>query len=190
MRNNIDAWWPFIEKGAEAIVITASGCGSMIKDYGHALAEDTMYSEKAKVISKMTKDLSEVFIQEHSKVKEDILTTAKKKVNVKKRVAFLAPCSLQHGQQIKGTIENMLRDAGFELTRISDSHLCCGSAGTYSLLQPKLSEELLRRKITSIEENNPELIVSANIGCLTQLQSATKKKVIHWAELLEETLSD
>ena len=189
IKQNIDAWWPLIESGAEAIVITASGCGTMIKEYGHLLAEDPMYAHKAKVISDMTKDLCEVFTDEFALLKEKVLEPVKQKQSEPSRVAFHAPCSLQHGQQIKGVVETFLTSAGYTLTTIKDSHLCCGSAGTYSLLQPDLSEKLLDSKIENIEREHPKLIVTANIGCLTQLQGGTKTRVLHWAELLEEALA-
>jgi glycolate oxidase iron-sulfur subunit len=189
IKQNIDAWWPLIEKGAEAIVITASGCGTMVKEYGHLLEDDPVYATKAKAISEMTKDLCEVFTDELTTLKAKVLEPIKRKQTDKCRVAFHAPCSLQHGQQIKGTVENLLTNAGYTLTTIEDSHLCCGSAGTYSLLQPDLSEQLLNRKIENIEREHPKYIVTANIGCLTQLQSGTKTRVLHWAELLEEALN-
>ena len=189
IKQNIDAWWPLIEKGAEAIVITASGCGTMVKEYGHLLEDDPVYATKAKAISEMTKDLCEVFTDELTTLKAKVLEPIKRKQTDKCRVAFHAPCSLQHGQQIKGIVENLLTNAGYTLTTIEDSHLCCGSAGTYSLLQPDLSEQLLNRKIENIEREHPKYIVTANIGCLTQLQSGTKTRVLHWAELLEEALN-
>lgn len=189
IKQNIDAWWPLIETGAEAIVITASGCGTMIKEYGHLLVDDPIYAEKAKIISEMTKDLCEVFTDELTTLKTKVLEPIKRKQNGIRRVAFHAPCSLQHGQQIKGVVETLLIDAGYTLTTIEDSHLCCGSAGTYSLLQPELSEKLLDSKIENIEREHPDFIVTANIGCLTQLQGGTKTRVLHWAELLEEALA-
>ena len=189
IKQNIDAWWPLIEKGAEAIVITASGCGTMVKEYGHLLEDDPVYAAKAKLISEMTKDLCEVFTDELTTLKAKVLEPIKRKQSDECRVAFHAPCSLQHGQQIKGVVENLLTHAGYTLTTIEDSHLCCGSAGTYSLLQPDLSEQLLDKKVENIEREHPQFIVTANIGCLTQLQSGTKTRVLHWAELLEEALT-
>ena len=189
IKQNIDAWWPLIEQGAEAIVITASGCGTMIKEYGHLLVDDPVYAKKAKTISEIAKDLCEVFTEEFATLKDKVLEPIKQKHIETCKVAFHAPCSLQHGQQIKGVVEKLLTSAGYTLTAIEDSHLCCGSAGTYSLLQPELSEKLLDSKIENIERNHPEVIVTANIGCLTQLQGGTKTRVLHWAELLEEALA-
>ena len=188
IKQNIDAWWPHIEQGAEAIIITASGCGTMIKEYGHLLLDDPQYAEKAKVVSGLTKDLCEVFTHEVQLADEKIFNPIKRKVPLAQRVAFHAPCSLQHGQQIKGVVERILISAGYDLTTIEDAHLCCGSAGTYSLLQADLSEQLLKNKINNISADSPDLIVTANIGCLTQLQSGTSTRVMHWAELLEEAL--
>ena len=188
VKQNIDAWWPLLEQGAEAIVITASGCGTMIKEYGHLLADDPDYAEKAKNISECAKDLCEVFSDELTDLKDQVLDPIKEKQIRSRKIAFHSPCSLQHGQQIKGIVESLLKTAGYTLTVIEDSHLCCGSAGTYSLLQADLSERLLDNKIEAIEKEEPDLIVTANIGCLTQLQSGTKTRVLHWAELLEEAL--
>jgi len=183
-------WWPAIEDGAEAIVITASGCGTMVKEYGHILSDDPRYAEKAKTVSAMTMDLSEVIQKESNHIEEHVFQTVKKNPNRLKRVAFHSPCSLQHGQQIKGVIEGFLSAAGFTLTTIEDPHLCCGSAGTYSLLQTEISADLLKNKISSIEKGDPQIILTANIGCLTQLQSGTQVSVMHWAQFLEESLEN
>jgi glycolate oxidase iron-sulfur subunit len=175
MRALIDAWWPMIERGEiEAIVMTASGCGSFVKDFPHHFQEDAGYREKAKRISDLTRDLSEV-IQA-----KDIKSKIKPR-----RVAFQSPCSLQHGQQLRGKVEALLSKAGYELTPVADGHLCCGSAGTYSILQPELSGSLKERKLAALAAGGPETIATANIGCLTQLQSGTRMPVKHWIELLE-----
>ena len=173
MRALIDAWWPTIERGeAEAIVVTASGCGATVKEYGHLLAHDPAYRDKAARISAMTRDLSEV-------VQPGAATG-------KGRIAFHSPCSLQHGQQINGKIESLLEQAGYELTPVPDAHLCCGSAGTYSILQPELSSELRSRKLEALQAARPVLIATANIGCLTYLQAQAQVPVHHWIELLDE----
>ncbi len=173
-RRNVDAWWPLVESGLEAIVMTASGCGVVVADYGDLLASDPEYAERAKRISDMTRDLSSV-VAEH-------LPTAH--VSTHTRVAFHPPCTLQHGLKTKGVVEKILRSAGFELTNIRDSHLCCGSAGTYSLLQPEISGQLKKRKLSAILQDSPDVIASANIGCLSHLEPDAGIPVRHWIELL------
>jgi glycolate dehydrogenase iron-sulfur subunit len=176
MRALIDSWWPAVESGeVEAIVMTASGCGVTVKDYVHLLAHDPDYRDKAKRISSMTKDLCEV------------IGAVPEGKNLGK-VAFQSPCTLQHGQQIRGKVETLLRRAGYELTAVDDAHLCCGSAGTYSLLQPELAGELRRRKLAALEAGLPQRIATANIGCLTHLQGGTATPVRHWIDLLDEAL--
>jgi glycolate oxidase iron-sulfur subunit len=180
MRRNIDAWWPYVQAGAEAIVMTASGCGAMVKEYGHLLANDPHYAARAQRITELTKDLSEIlpaFQQELAK-----------KVQIKKRVAYHPPCTLQHGQQIRGKVEEVLRAVGVDVTLCSDSHLCCGSAGTYSVLQPELSYQLRDNKLKNLQDTQSEMIVSANIGCLTHLQSGTESPVRHWIELIDQAM--
>lgn len=174
MRHNIDAWWPHIEAGAEAIVMTASGCGSLVKEYEHHLQGDPAYSDKARRISELTKDLSEVIRD------EDLPRTG----GSGKRIAFHPPCTLQHGQKVIGVVEQILLDAGYELTAVNDAHLCCGSAGTYSILQPELSQQLLSNKLGNLQAGQPELVATANIGCLTHLQTKSDVPVVHWIELL------
>ena len=176
MRSNIDAWWPHIEQGAEAIVMTASGCGAMVKEYAYVLQDDTRYAEKAARVSALTKDLSEVLAEQ-----EDLRALV---LPHRPKVAFHAPCTLQHGQQIKGVVEKILSDCGCELTPVADAHMCCGSAGTYSILQPTISEQLKKKKLSALETGRPECIATANIGCLTQLESGTDLPVKHWIELL------
>jgi glycolate oxidase iron-sulfur subunit len=185
MRRNIDAWWPHIEAGAEKIVMTASGCGVMVKDYGHALAHDPRYATKAKRVSEMTRDIGEVLLAE-----QPALADAVKQVPPAPLapIAFHSPCTLQHGLQIRGTVESLLREAGFQLTFVPDAHLCCGSAGTYSILQPELSQRLLVNKVQALESGQPETIATANIGCLAHLQGAATVPVRHWIEMLDDRL--
>ena len=183
MRRNIDAWWPHVESGVESIVMNASGCGSMVKDYGHALADDAQYAAKAERISALTRDLSELL--------PDLVEHLKDKVTAKAgQIAFHPPCTLQHGQQLRGGVEQHLGALGFNVKTAScEAHLCCGSAGTYSVLQPKIAYELRDRKLGNLSEMKPEVIVSANIGCITHLQSGTATPVRHWVEVLDEALS-
>ena len=176
MRRNIDVWWPHIEQGVEALVITASGCGTLVKDYGHLLQHAPDYAAKAARVSALSKDLSEVLSQ--------LDLTALQGVTRSLRVAFHSPCSLQHGQKLVYQVEGLLNKLGFELSYVPDAHLCCGSAGTYSILQGDLSQQLLANKIAALESGAPDVIATANIGCLTHMQSRTKLPVKHWVELL------
>ena len=188
MRRNIDAWWPLV-KGltsagpVEALVMNASGCGVTVKDYGHALAHDADYAEKAARISALTKDLSELL--------PELVDALKPKLRLRqtKRLAFHPPCTLQHGQQLRGGVETYLGALGFEVSVASnESHLCCGSAGTYSVLQPKLAYALRDRKLAHLAPLRPQVIVSANIGCIGHLQSGTTTPVRHWVEVLDDAL--
>ena len=179
MRRNIDAWWPHVEAGAEAIVMTASGCGLMVKDYGHALQDDAGYAGKAARISALTRDLSEILSRENI----DTLVHLGKG----RRVAYHSSCTLQHGQKLGGTVEAILRRCGYELTPVADSHLCCGAAGSYTLLQPKLSGQLLNNKLAALHNGKPEVIASANVGCQMHLAGASDVPVKHWIELLESS---
>ncbi len=174
-RSNIDACWPLIEEGAEAILSTASGCGVMIKDYGELLQDDPGYSGKAAKVSAMTRDISEI-LQD-----EDLSVLIR---GQRKKIAFQSPCTLQHGQKLPGRVETILLKLGFELTPVENAHLCCGSAGVYSLLQPEISSRLLRNKLESLQGHGAELIATANIGCLMHLQTSSELKVVHWIELL------
>jgi glycolate oxidase iron-sulfur subunit len=177
MRRLIDAWWPAIERGdTEAIVMTASGCGAVVREFGHLLAQDSAYAEKAARISAMTRDLSEIVAAEPA------LPTA---VGSGTRVAVHAPCSLQHGQQLRGGVEALLERAGYELTPVADGHLCCGSAGSYSILQPELANRLRENKLRALNSGQPETIVTANIGCLSHLAAGGDTPVRHWIELLD-----
>jgi glycolate oxidase iron-sulfur subunit len=177
MRALIDAWWPMVERGEiETIVMTASGCGSTVKEYGHLLQHDPAYRDKAARISAMTKDLCEV-----------VPEAATGKQGDRGRVAFQSPCSLQHGQQLRGKVETLLRLSGYELVAVADGHLCCGSAGTYSILQPELSGQLRERKLAALAAGGAEAIATANIGCLSHLQAGTRTPVRHWIQLLDES---
>ncbi len=177
MRRNIDAWWPLEEAGAEALVMTASGCGVLVKEYGALLADDPAYAAKAARISALTRDLGEVL------AKEDL--TPLGKPGQGRRIAFHPPCSLQHGQELPNLVEPILTRLGFSLVAVKDTHLCCGSAGTYSLLQPRLSQQLLGNKLANLQAGGPELIATANIGCQLHLETRARVPVRHWIELLD-----
>jgi glycolate oxidase iron-sulfur subunit len=178
MRALIDAWWPYVERGeVEAIVVTASGCGVTVKEYGQLLAHDPAYGDKAARIAALTRDLSEVIPPEAIPERSGL-----------GRIAYHAPCTLQHGQQLRGRAEALLARAGFELAPVPEAHLCCGSAGTYSILQPALSRELRSRKLAALQGGLPVGIVTANIGCLTHLQGGAGVPVAHWVELLDEAM--
>ena len=180
-RRAIDAWWPHVQAGAEAIVITASGCGTMVTDYGRLLRGDPAYAQKAEKISALAKDVSEVVAAE-----QDALATLVQGQGP--AIAFHSPCSLQHGLKIRGVVESILMRAGFELTPVPDAHLCCGSAGTYSILQPEMSRRLLADKVRALETGRPTMVATANIGCLTHIQSGTGTPVRHWIELVDEKI--
>ncbi|MGH8726265.1 MAG: glycolate oxidase subunit GlcF, partial [Burkholderiales bacterium] len=179
MRALIDAWWP-ATAGAEveAIVMTASGCGVTVKDYAHLLAHDRDYRARAERISALTRDLCEV-------LEPRDLPQGRERG----RIAFHAPCTLQHGQQLGGKVEALLARVGYELAPVRDAHLCCGSAGTYSLLQPGLAGELRARKLAALEEGAPAAIATANIGCMVHLQGPTATPVRHWIELIDAALA-
>jgi glycolate oxidase iron-sulfur subunit len=186
MRANVDAWWPFVEQGAEAIVMNASGCGVMVKDYGHLLRDDPAYADKAARIGALTRDLSELL--------PDLVPALRPQLarlpDARRLVAYHPPCTQQHGQQLRGLVERGLGELGFtvQLAR-NEAHLCCGSAGTYSVLEPHIAHELRDRKLGHLGELQPAVIASANIGCITHLQSGTDVPVRHWVELLDEALS-
>jgi glycolate oxidase iron-sulfur subunit len=184
MKANIDAWWPHVEAGAEAIVITASGCGTMVEEYGHLLRGDPLYAEKAARISGLAKDVSEVIAAERSALAKGVRAGG-----ASRRIAFHSPCTLQHGLKINGVVEPILRDLGFELTPVPDAHLCCGSAGTYSILQHDLSQRLLKDKVQALESGTPETIATANIGCLAHLGTAASRPIVHWIELVDQELA-
>ena len=183
MRRNIDAWWPQVESGAvEAIVMNASGCGVTVKDYGHALKDDAAYAAKAARIGGLTRDLSELL--------PELVEPLRARVSARAgQIAFHPPCTLQHGQQLRGGVEASMRALGFNVKTCStEANLCCGSAGTYSVLQPDIAYQLRDRKLGHLGEMAPEVIVSANIGCITHLQSGTTTPVRHWVELLDDAL--
>ena len=190
MRRNIDAWWPLVdgltsEGTVEAIVMNASGCGVTVKDYGHALRDDPDYAEKARRVSALTKDLSELLPELVAPLKPRL-----RKNRGSTRLAFHPPCTLQHGQQLRGGVERHLGELGFEVAlAAADSHLCCGSAGTYSVLQPALAQQLRDRKLEQLAPLDAQAIVSANIGCIQHLQSGTRTPVRHWVEVLDEALA-
>lgn len=177
VKRNIDAWWPLLEQGAEAIVITASGCGVMVKEYVHLLQGDPLYAEKARRVSELAKDISEVLSR------EDL---GGLKVRGANTIAFHSPCTLQHGQKLNGLTEGILRELGFELRPVTDSHLCCGSAGTYSILQPDLSKRLLKDKLKALDATGAPTIATANVGCQLHLNTGAKAPVKHWIELVDE----
>jgi glycolate oxidase iron-sulfur subunit len=185
MRANIDAWWPLVEHGAEAIVMNASGCGVTVKEYGHLLQGDPQYSERAARISALTRDLSELL--------PSMLTSLRPRVDAQRAaqmpLVFHPPCTLQHGQQLRGGVESQLGALGFPVRLASaESHLCCGSAGTYSVLQPELSSSLRERKLAALAPQAGDTVISANIGCITHLQSGTETPVRHWVEVLDAAL--
>ncbi|MDI3384350.1 glycolate oxidase subunit GlcF [Xenophilus aerolatus] len=183
MRANIDAWWPHVEAGeVEAIVMNASGCGVTVREYGHTLAHDTAYAEKARRISALTRDLSELL--------PDLVPQLKARVRAPEGVvAYHPPCTLQHGQKLRGGVETHLRQLGFDVqVARNESHLCCGSAGTYSVLQPELAYQLRDRKLEHLSQLQPRAVASANIGCITHLQSGTALPVRHWVEWLDAAL--
>jgi glycolate oxidase iron-sulfur subunit len=196
VKRNIDAWWPYFDPDqkaleAEAILINASGCGAMVKDYAHLLRDDPSYLKKAEVIVAKTYDLSE-WLPAALQVAKDggrlKLSASTLKAGVSRSLVFHPPCTLQHGQQLKGKVESFLSSLDVGLTANPESHLCCGSAGTYSVLQPELSKQLRDRKLENLQTGAPELILSANVGCIGHLQSGTGTPVRHWIEWLDEAM--
>jgi len=185
MRANVDAWWPEIERGAEAIVVTASGCGVLVKEYGEHLRDDPKYAERAARIASLARDPVEIVAAEWKRIAPRVAMD-----RGADRVAFHAPCTLQHGLKLNGRVEEILAALGLELTPVADAHLCCGSAGTYSILQAELASRLRANKISALEAGRPELIATANIGCLTHLSAGTERPVVHWIELLDARLLD
>ena len=183
MRANIDAWWPHVEQGAEAIVATASGCGVLLKAYGELLHDDPAYAERAQRIASLVRDPVEIVAAEWKR-----LTRLVAMDRGSERVALHTPCTLQHGQRLGGRIEEILEALGLELTPVADAHLCCGSAGTYSLLQPRLSRSLRDRKLSQLENGQPQLILSSNIGCIAHLATGASVPVWHWIEWLDRAL--
>ncbi|MFO6420545.1 glycolate oxidase subunit GlcF [Hylemonella sp. W303a] len=187
MRANIDAWWPFVEpgegQGVEAIVMNASGCGVTVKEYGHLLHDDPAYAVKAQRISELTQDLSELLPQLVGPLRDKVAAQAG-------QIAFHPPCTLQHGQKLRGAVEQSMGELGFKISTCRvEPHLCCGSAGTYSVLNPEIAYELRDRKLKNLGEMKPEQIASANIGCITHLQSGTEMPVRHWVEVLDAAIT-
>ena len=182
LRNNIDCWWPYVERGIEAIVINASGCGAMIREYGNLLCDDPDYAEKARCISGMARDIAEMFSDAYLDRLKSIMQPARK------AVTFHSPCSLQHGQKLAGVTENLLAKLGFPQARIPNAHICCGSAGVYSLLQSKLAEKLQADKLSELTSGDPEVIVTSNIGCQIYLQQAATVPVRHWVEVVDDMI--
>lgn len=178
MRRNIDAWWPGVQTGAEAILINASGCGATVKEYGELLRGDARYADKAARISELARDPVEVL----SEADLDPLGQPGRG----RKVAFHSPCTQQHAQQLKGVVEPILSKLGFVPTPVPDGHLCCGSAGTYSLTQPELSQRLREDKVRALESGTPDIIATANIGCQLHLEAGTSTPIVHWLELLDE----
>lgn len=185
-RRNIDAWWPYVEHAEEdglvAILMNASGCGVQVKEYAHLLARDAKYGLKARRISEMTQDVSE-FLPTFA---ADLRTRMTARSS--SRVVFHPPCTLQHGQQIRGTVESLLATLGAEVMPFAESHMCCGSAGTYSVLQPELAYPLRDRKLGHLQAAEPDVILSANIGCITHLASGTTTPVMHWIEWIDRQM--
>ncbi len=185
-RRNIDAWWPYVEHseddGLIAIVMNASACGAQVKEYGHLLARDPAYAARAQRVSALTRDLSELLASYSGELKRKIGTPSGKLV-------FHSPCTLQHGQKLRGTVEATLRELGAQVMPAAESHFCCGSAGTYSVLQPALSKQLRDRRLTHLQATQPEAILSANVGCITHLASGTDTPVMHWIEWIDERLA-
>jgi glycolate oxidase iron-sulfur subunit len=180
-RRNIDAWWPHIEAGAEALVMNVSGCGAMVREYGHLLRHDPAYAAKAMRVSALTRDAAELL--------PALLPPLLGQRGAGTRVVFHPPCTLQHAQKIRGVVEAMLSEAGVQVLPFSDAHLCCGSAGTYSLLQPDLANQLRDRKLRALLAPGPDTILSANIGCITHLASAAQLPVQHWIEWVDARLT-
>jgi len=187
IRRNIDAWWPVIEKeNISAIVMNASGCGVMVKDYGYLLRDDPQYAAKAQKISSLTKDISEILPDYIDQLQAKIGTSAKP------GVTYHPPCTLQHGQKVQGKVESILSQLGIKINLCQDSHMCCGSAGTYSILQESLSAQLREQKLNHLmhacHTNESEFIVSGNIGCISHLQNE-QLPVTHWIEIVDQLIS-
>jgi len=186
MRRNIDVWWPHFESGVEALVMNASGCGVMVKDYGHLFKDEPAYAAKAARISELTRDVSELLPELVAPLRERLSQHRPAEIG---QITFHPPCTLQHGQQLRGGVEKHLGALGFKVNTAScEAHLCCGSAGTYSVLQPVLAYQLRDRKLGNLSQMKPAVIVSANIGCITHLQSGTTTPVRHWIEVLDDAL--
>ncbi|MBS0319807.1 MAG: glycolate oxidase subunit GlcF [Proteobacteria bacterium] len=184
-RRNVDAWFPLLDTGAEALIVSASGCGVHVRDYGHLLEDDPAYAERAAFVAARTRDPVEVIGDEWRRVATTIALD-----RGSQRVAVHPPCTLQHGLKLKGRVEELVDAMGHQRLPLTDAHLCCGSAGTYSILQPELASELRRNKLAALEAERPHVIVTANIGCMTHLAAGTTRPVRHWVELLDERMLD
>ena len=183
MRRNIDAWWPLLEQGAEALLINASGCGATVKEYGYHLQHDAQYAEKAAAISAAAKDIVEILASEAENIQ------AKLPANLPAHtIAYHPPCTLQHGQKLKGSVESLFAELGITVLLPQDAHLCCGSAGTYSFFQPELSQQLRDNKLSRLNALKPDVVLSANIGCIGHLAGGTTMPVMHWIEYLDEQM--
>jgi glycolate oxidase iron-sulfur subunit len=187
IRRVIDAWWPHLENGVEGVVMTASGCGAHVRDYGVLLRHDPAYAEKAARIAAMTRDVSEVLASEQEALSRLLRESGTDRAG--RRVAFHSPCTLQHWQQIRGVVEGLLAAAGYRIVPIADAHLCCGSAGSYSISQPLLARQLRDNKLAAMTASAPDVLVTANVGCQTHLQSGGTTPVRHWIELIDERLN-
>lgn len=187
-RRNLSAWWPLLETGAEGLVMTASGCGAHVLEYAHLLQEDPVYAEKAVRVIRATRDISTVIAAE-AETLDSLLRSCPPLPAAQLNLAFHSPCSLQHGFRIRGTVESLLTAAGYVLTPVTDPHLCCGSAGTYSILQSEIAERLRENKLTALTAGGPSAIASANVGCIAHLQAGTRVPVFHWIELIDRRLS-
>jgi glycolate oxidase iron-sulfur subunit len=182
-RRNIDAWWPLLDSGIEALVFNATGCGTQLREYGWLLRHDAAYAAKAARISELSCDVSAV-LQSHVPALRDRLPALSSQ-----RIAYHAPCSQQHGLKMRGTVESLLADLGVKLPSVADAHLCCGSAGTYSVLQPQIAARLRDNKLRALQTGNPQQILSANIGCIHHLNGASEVPVRHWIEWLDAQLA-
>ncbi len=182
-RRNIDAWWSHLEAGVEGIVLNASGCGSQVREYGHLLRDDPAYAAKAQRVSDVARDLAEWLGDEAPALQDRVAPAGGV------RLAFHAPCSLQHGQRVRGAVESLLTALGADVVPVAEAHLCCGSAGTYSVLQPELSQQLRERKLGALTTAKPDVILSANIGCIVHLAAKSPVPVRHWIEWLDERLA-
>ena len=187
-RRNISAWWPLLNAGAEGLLMTASGCGTHVLDYGQLLRDDADYADRAEQVTQATRDISTLIAGEAGRL-TTLLSQCPPLPESGRKLAFHSPCTLQHGFRIRGTVEALLTEAGYELTPVNDAHLCCGSAGTYSILQPEIAGQLKRDKLKTLMAHEPAVIASANVGCIAHLQPDAGVPVMHWIELIDQRLS-
>jgi glycolate oxidase iron-sulfur subunit len=189
-QRNIEAWWPLIESGTvEAIVVNASGCGAMVREYGPLFARDCAYADKARRITELTRDPVEVVTPLLTELSKRVRGLGSPPARRLRAVAFQSPCTLQHGLKIRGEVEKILGALGAQLLPVAEPHMCCGSAGTYSIVQPELSQSLRERKLAALLERRPEVVLSANIGCIAHLQAGTDVPVLHWIEWVDQALA-